>query len=144
MHVTLEKISVRTHAIGEFVEITSMIDEAVARAAIIEGVALVRSRHTTAAITCNEPDPRLHQDMVDAMNATFPTSRRYQHIEEGVENAGARSMWLCSASDRRCSQAVRMSKSCTRGVRTIGLLGGPGVAPDGHARGERPDQQHRD
>ena len=89
MHVTLEKISVRTHAIGEFVEITSMIDEAVARAAIIEGVALVRSRHTTAAITCNEPDPRLHQDMVDAMNATFPTSRRYRHIEEGVENAVA-------------------------------------------------------
>ena len=89
MHVALEQISVRTHAIGEFVEITQQIDEAVARAAIVEGVALVRSRHTTAAITCNEPDPRLHQDMVDAMNATFPTSRRYRHIEEGAENAVA-------------------------------------------------------
>ena len=87
MHVKLEKINVRTHGIGEFVEITGEIAEVVTRADVREGIALVRSRHTTAAITCNEPDPRLHADMRDAVYATFPTSREYRHIEEGAENA---------------------------------------------------------
>lgn len=89
MHVALEKIIVRTRAIGEFVEITGDVEAAVARSAIVEGIALVRSRHTTAAITCNEPDGRLHQDMIDAMRATFPVTRPYRHIEEGAENAVA-------------------------------------------------------
>lgn len=87
MDVKLEKISVRTHGIGEFVEITEAISEAVTRAGVREGIALVRSRHTTAAITCNEPDPRLHADMRDAVYATFPANRDYRHIEEGAENA---------------------------------------------------------
>jgi secondary thiamine-phosphate synthase enzyme len=87
--VQLERISVRTRRIGEFVEITQLVAEAVTQSGVREGVALVRSRHTTAAITCNEPDSRLHEDMVDAMTATFPASRRYRHIEEGAENAVA-------------------------------------------------------
>ena len=66
-----ERISVQTRGIGHFVEITGEVGEAVARSGVREGVALVRSRHTTAAITCNEPDPRLHVDMKDAVYATF-------------------------------------------------------------------------
>ena len=89
MAVTLEKVLVRTHGIGEFVEITGAIAEVVRRAGVAEGIALVRSRHTTAAITCNEPDPRLHADMRDAVYATFPAERAYLHIEEGAENAVA-------------------------------------------------------
>jgi secondary thiamine-phosphate synthase enzyme len=89
MHVVLEKLAVRTRRIGDFVEISRDIDAVVAASGVNEGIALVRSRHTTAAITCNEPDPRLHDDMVDAVYATFPTERRYRHIEEGAENAVA-------------------------------------------------------
>ena len=89
MQVKLEQIRVETRGIGHFVEITGEVAEAVARSGVREGIALVRSRHTTAAITCNEPDPRLHVDMKDAVYATFPTSRSYRHIEEGAENAVA-------------------------------------------------------
>jgi len=89
MHVKLDRIEVRTRRIGEFVEITAAVAEAVARSGVREGVALVRSRHTTAAVTCSEPDPRLHEDMRDAVTETFPVSRRYRHIEEGAENAVA-------------------------------------------------------
>ncbi len=89
MQVKLEKVSVRTRGIGEFVEITREVDAVVRASDVREGIALVRSRHTTAAITCNEPDPRLHEDMRDAVYATFPTSRGYRHIEEGAENAVA-------------------------------------------------------
>lgn len=88
-HVKLDRINVRTHRIGEFVEITAAVADAVARSGVREGVALVRSRHTTAAIVCNEPDARLHEDMLDAMRATFPLDRKYRHIEEGAENAVA-------------------------------------------------------
>jgi secondary thiamine-phosphate synthase enzyme len=89
MIVRLDQINVRTKGIGHFAEITAEIEACVQRAGVREGIALVRSRHTTAAITCNEPDSRLHEDMRDAVHATFPTSRRYRHIEEGAENAVA-------------------------------------------------------
>jgi secondary thiamine-phosphate synthase enzyme len=87
--VRLERIRVRTKRIGEFAEITHQVAEAVAASGVREGIVLVRSRHTTAAITCNEPDTRLHADMQDAVYAAFPTSRSYRHIEEGPENAVA-------------------------------------------------------
>ena len=89
MQIKLEGVRVRTRAIGEFVEITADVDKVVRESGIREGIALVRSRHTTAAITCNEPDPRLHADMRDAVYTTFPASEPYRHIEEGAENAVA-------------------------------------------------------
>ena len=89
MRVQLQQLRVRTHGIGEFVEITQQVDAAVRASGVREGIALVRSRHTTAAITCNEPDPRLHADMRDAVHRTFPISEPYRHIEEGAENAVA-------------------------------------------------------
>ena len=89
MIVKLHQLDVRTNGIGHFAEITRDIDDVVRTTGVTEGIALVRSRHTTAAITCNEPDPRLHEDMRDAVYATFPVERRYRHIEEGPENAVA-------------------------------------------------------
>jgi secondary thiamine-phosphate synthase enzyme len=89
MNIRLSQISVQTREIGEFVEITQQIDAVVRESGVREGIALVRSRHTTAAVTCNEPDARLHADMKDAVYATFPTSRGYRHTEEGAENAVA-------------------------------------------------------
>lgn len=89
MQIKLHQIEVPTRAIGDFVEITDHVDAVVTESGIGHGIALVRSRHTTAAITCNEPDTRLHADMKDAVYATFPTERRYRHIEEGAENAVA-------------------------------------------------------
>jgi secondary thiamine-phosphate synthase enzyme len=85
----LEQISVQTRGIGHFAEITGEVAAVVQRSGVREGVVLVRSRHTTAAITCNEPDTRLHADMKDAVYDTFPTERPYRHIEEGAENAVA-------------------------------------------------------
>jgi secondary thiamine-phosphate synthase enzyme len=87
MPTKLHKLEVRTTTIGEFVEITGLVADAVAQSHIREGIALVRSRHTTAAIVCNEPDARLHRDMLDALYDTFPLDRSYRHIEEGPENA---------------------------------------------------------
>jgi secondary thiamine-phosphate synthase enzyme len=89
MKVNTERISLRTKRIGEFVEVTRLVDEAVARSGVREGIALVRSRHTTAALVVSEPDPRLHADMLDALRSMAPLDRPYRHIEEGAENAVA-------------------------------------------------------
>ena len=85
--VHLTQAHIRTTGIGHFAEVTALVQGAVERSGVREGVALVRSRHTTAAIACNEPDPRLHEDMRDAVYRTFPRSSAYRHIEEGAENA---------------------------------------------------------
>jgi secondary thiamine-phosphate synthase enzyme len=87
--VSVERVRVRTKGIGHFAEVTRLVADAVARAGLREGVALIRSRHTTAAITCNEPDPRLHADMVDALRRTFSPDYPYRHVEEGADNAVA-------------------------------------------------------
>jgi secondary thiamine-phosphate synthase enzyme len=89
MNIKLERIEVRTKRIGEFVEVTRFVDEAVVRSGVREGIALVRSRHTTAALVVSEPDPRLHADMLDALRSMAPLDRPYRHIEEGAENAVA-------------------------------------------------------
>lgn len=87
--VRLEQIHVSTRGAGDFAELTPEVDRIVRGSGVREGVALVRSRHTTAAIACNEPDPRLHADMMAALRETFPVDRPYGHIEEGPENAVA-------------------------------------------------------
>lgn len=89
MQIRLHRLRVQTRGIGDFVEITRHLDDAVRESGVREGIALVRSRHTTAAITCNEPDPRLHADMRDAVERLLPASEPYRHIEEGAENAVA-------------------------------------------------------
>jgi secondary thiamine-phosphate synthase enzyme len=89
MSVKLERVSVRTKTIGEFVEATGLVDDVVRRSGVREGIVLVRSRHTTAALTVSEPDPRLHADMLDALRSMAPSDRPYRHIEEGAENAVA-------------------------------------------------------
>ena len=89
MIVNLGQVKVQTSGAGHFAEITRAVDRCVQESGVVEGIALVRSRHTTAAITCNEPDPRLHEDMRDAVYETFPLARPYRHIEEGADNAVA-------------------------------------------------------
>jgi secondary thiamine-phosphate synthase enzyme len=133
----LEQLQVRTTGIGHFAEISAEIDALVRSSGVSEGIALVRSRHTTAAITCNEPDPRLHEDMRDAVYATFPVERRYRHIEEGAENAVAHlatamlfgeSTWLAirGRAARFGDVAARVFGRAVRAAAAGGRCGGTG------------------
>lgn len=89
MKVKLGRISVRTTADRQFVDITSDVAQEVGASGIQEGVALLRSRHTTAAITCMEGDPSIHQDCLELLGEMMPVGRRYRHSYEGAENAVA-------------------------------------------------------
>jgi secondary thiamine-phosphate synthase enzyme len=87
--VKLGRISVRTTAGRQFVDITSDVAQEVRASGVQEGVALLRSRHTTAAITCMEGDPSIHQDCLELLGEIMPVGRRYRHSYEGAENAVA-------------------------------------------------------
>jgi secondary thiamine-phosphate synthase enzyme len=85
--VTLRQISVPTRKAPQFVDITDAVQKEVEASGVREGLALLRSRHTTAALTCTEPDPSIHDDCLDLLRDLLPLSRDYRHSYEGKENA---------------------------------------------------------
>jgi secondary thiamine-phosphate synthase enzyme len=85
----MTQISVPTSKSLEFVDITDDVQRVVAKAEVGEGVVLLRSRHTTAALTCTEGDPSIHEDCLEILRDQLPVSRRYRHSMEGPENAVA-------------------------------------------------------
>jgi secondary thiamine-phosphate synthase enzyme len=87
--VSLRKLSVPTSKAPQFVDITNGVQAEVDASGVREGVALVRSRHTTAAITCMEGDSSIHEDCIELLREQLPLNRRYRHSYEGAENATA-------------------------------------------------------
>ena len=63
----------------EFMDITDAVREIVARAGITEGMALVFSRHTTAAVRINENEPLLLGDMARFLQRIAPKDGDYKH-----------------------------------------------------------------
>ena len=87
--VSMRQVSVQTSRAPEFVDITDAVAREVGASGVREGVVLLRSRHTTAAITCTEGDPSIHEDCLDVLREQLPLNRKYRHSDEGAENAVA-------------------------------------------------------
>ena len=87
--VLVRNISVQTTAALQFVDITEEVERAVEASGVEEGVVMLRSRHTTAALTCSEGDPSIHEDCLELLREQLPVSRDYRHSQEGAENAVA-------------------------------------------------------
>lgn len=79
----MEEIRVRTTVRSEMVEITEEVQEIVSRGGVRDGVAVVQSLHTTAAITINEnADPFVVDDVLGKLDRLIPREERfYQHAE---------------------------------------------------------------
>ena len=87
--VSVRNISVQTTAALQFVDITEDVEREVEASGVEEGVVMLRSRHTTAALTCTEGDPSIHEDCLELLREQLPVSRSYRHSQEGAENAVA-------------------------------------------------------
>jgi secondary thiamine-phosphate synthase enzyme len=85
--ISLRQVSVSSTRATEFVDITEAVQREVTASGVREGVALLRSRHTTAALTCTEGDPSIHEDCLDLLREQLPLTRSYRHDYEGRENA---------------------------------------------------------
>lgn len=78
----MKTIQVRSRQQVEMIDITREVREAVARLDIEDGIVLVYTPHTTAAITVNEnADPDVCRDMVMEINKIVPMQDGYHHRE---------------------------------------------------------------
>lgn len=63
-------------------DITPVVQEAVEKTGVKDGICFIFVPHTTAAITINEnADPSVVQDMVMELNKIIPFEDRYHHLE---------------------------------------------------------------
>ncbi|MCL2867331.1 MAG: secondary thiamine-phosphate synthase enzyme YjbQ [Clostridia bacterium] len=65
-----------------FYNITSQLNEAVAKSGIVSGCAIVFCPHTTAGITINEnSDPDVVYDMMMGLREAYPDRQAFRHVE---------------------------------------------------------------
>ena len=69
----------QTKCAPEFIDITEWVAQCVADSQIVNGFAVVYSKHTTAAIKINENEPLLLQDMAEFLEKYLPRNDGYKH-----------------------------------------------------------------
>lgn len=75
-------ITIDTRQRTELIDITAKVRAAIGSRGISEGLAVVYTPHTTAAITINEnADPDVASDMVLALDKLVPVDRAFRHVE---------------------------------------------------------------
>ncbi|WP_031546578.1 secondary thiamine-phosphate synthase enzyme YjbQ [Salinicoccus luteus] len=66
----------------EYINIDSLVEEALAKSGVRQGIMTIFTPHTTAGITINEnADPDVTRDLVYGMNMTFDNKKEYRHAE---------------------------------------------------------------
>ena len=68
----------------EFIDITDRVLDSLRESQIRNGFAVVFSRHTTAAITIQENEPLLLNDMASLLERLAPRSARYGHNDFSI------------------------------------------------------------
>jgi secondary thiamine-phosphate synthase enzyme len=80
----METIQVRTSRRSEMVDITDRVQQVVARRGMAEGVAVLQSLHTTAALTINEnADPDVVHDVLGKLDRLVPHEEPFYRHAEG-------------------------------------------------------------
>jgi len=75
-------ITINSRQRVELLEITDQVRSAIRSSGITEGLAVVYTPHTTAAVTINEnADPDVVRDLVTAINQLVPFDNHYRHGE---------------------------------------------------------------
>ena len=83
-HTYLSTLLVESTTAPEFVDITDRVVEVLKGSGIRNGSALVFSRHTTAAVTIQENEPLLLNDMASLLERLAPRSARYGHNDFSI------------------------------------------------------------
>ncbi len=97
--IMIQRISVRTSARTEFVDITREVQNAVKSSGISDGLCIVYVPHTTAGITINEnADPDVTRDIIDTLERLVPRDARYRHMEGNADSHVKASLMGFSAS----------------------------------------------
>ena len=75
-------ITVITSAKIELIDVTTQVNNAIAKSGYTDGICYLYNPHTTSAITINEgADPAVQKDMIAALKKIIPANLNYQHLE---------------------------------------------------------------
>ncbi len=78
----IQKLKVKTPSHSCLVEITSQVEQAIAKSGLAEGVCYLFVPHTTAAIAVNEnADPTVRRDILETLSRVVPWEGDYEHLE---------------------------------------------------------------
>ena len=78
----MKTLQVKSHRQVEMIDISAEVCKIIREAPIEDGLAVVFTPHTTAAITINEnADPDVCRDLVMAINKIVPMQDGYHHLE---------------------------------------------------------------
>lgn len=83
----VQTIRIETERAPQFIDITGEVEQAVAESGVTNGIALIYSRHTTAAIRINEHEPMLLQDMAEFLERVAPRDGYYRHNDFSIRTA---------------------------------------------------------
>ena len=72
-------LNLDTQTAPEFIDITDWVCQCVAESKVVNGFAVVYSKHTTAAVKINENEPLLLKDMACFLERFSPRDAGYQH-----------------------------------------------------------------
>ena len=77
-------LRLNTQKAPEFIDITDWVCQCVAESKVRNGLAVVYSKHTTAAVKINENEPLLLEDMTKFLEAFPPRNGGYNHNDFAV------------------------------------------------------------
>ena len=78
----MHAIDIKTTKRNDFVDITSKVEQIVAKEDLKSGVCVVFCPHTTAGLTINEnADPAVKKDILAHLAEMVPEDKRYMHME---------------------------------------------------------------
>ncbi|UCG69977.1 MAG: YjbQ family protein [Thermoplasmata archaeon] len=74
-----ETLNIRTHGDFDIVNLTKQVDHVVKKSKIKEGQLIVFTPHTTTALTVNEDEPGLLNDILREISEMVPKGDGYSH-----------------------------------------------------------------
>jgi secondary thiamine-phosphate synthase enzyme len=78
----MKEVKVQTNSPSEMIDITSLVRAAINEQKVQNGICIIFTPHTTAAVTINEnADPDVSRDVIFALEKAFPKNYQYRHKE---------------------------------------------------------------
>ena len=78
----MKTVTIRTRGRDDFVDITDRVAEAVSESGVKDGLCVIFTPHTTAAVTINEnADPDVQRDLVTGLNGLAFEKMKFLHGE---------------------------------------------------------------
>jgi secondary thiamine-phosphate synthase enzyme len=78
----MKEINIQTNSQTEMIDITDLVQTVIREKKFNNGICLVFTPHTTAAVTINEnADPDVPADIINALEKALPRDIQYRHVE---------------------------------------------------------------